>query len=178
MTGDAWLLLLRGINVGRGKRVAMAELRALLGDLGYSQVRTVLQSGNVVLRGPGPAETVECRVAGLLREALGLDVAVLVRPAADLPAIVSANPFVEAGVEPKELHVTFLSSPPAAGVLDGIDREALSPDAFEVGDRLLYEHRPKGVLASRLPDWQDVLGQPVTARSWGTVTTLAALAPA
>lgn len=172
-----WVALLRGINVGRNKRVAMADLRALLEAFGFDEVRTHLQSGNAVFTdGKGGARQVEAKIAAAITDQLGLDVKVVVRSAGELAAVVDANPFVAEGVDPKELHVAFLSGAPSKAKLAGVDRDAVAPDRFSPGDRVLYLHLPDGVMASRLPNWERLLGLTVTVRNWRTTTRLREIA--
>lgn len=156
----------------------MADLRALLEGLGYEDVRTLLQSGNAVFTTSGgdPALELEGRIEAQIATQLRLDVKVLVRTAGELQRSISDNPFLTRDVRPKELYVTFVSSRPPADKIAQLDREQFAPDAFALGDRVIYERRPNGVLDSRLPDWQKVLGLTATARNWDTVTKLGALA--
>jgi uncharacterized protein (DUF1697 family) len=174
-----WVALLRGINVGGNKRVAMADLRALLESLGYGDVRTLLQSGNAVFTaGTGTASTIERKIESQIASDLGLDVKVLVRTAAELAAVVKANPLLGPKVDVKELHVAFLSSAPPDKKLAAIDRESVSPDRFEVGKGVLYLRLPNGTMGSKLPKWEKALGVTVTQRNWNTVTKLHTLASA
>lgn len=179
-----WLALLRGVNVGRNKRVAMADLRALLGSLGYGEVRTHLQSGNALFtatgaRGRRDAAPLEDTISSTIARELGLDVDVAVYHATELAKLVGANPFLRRGADPKELFVTFFparSEPPSGVTMAGVDRAAAAPDEFELGDRAIYERLANGVTGSRLPNWQHLLGAPATNRNWKTVTRLHALA--
>ncbi len=176
-TPTTWVVLLRGINVGRAKRVAMADLRDLLSSLGYEDVRTLLQSGNAVFGAPaGSRAKIEQAVSGAIEERLGLEVSTVSLTAAELDAVVQANPFVARGVDPSHLHVVFLGAKPPADRLATVDAKSLMPDAFEVGDRVLYVHQPEGFKASRLPDWSTLLGITVTQRNWNTTTRLHELA--
>jgi uncharacterized protein (DUF1697 family) len=176
-SGKTWVALLRGINVGRAKRVAMGDLRALLESLGYGDVRTHGQSGNVVFTaGKGGAPALEKQIASKIEADLGLDVKVLVRTARELAAVVDANPFVKRKVDPKELHVAFLSGTPPAKKLASLNPAELAPDEFAPGKRVLYLRQPNGIMGSRLPDWEKMLGLTVTARNWNTTTKLRDLA--
>ncbi len=181
MSAPTWVALLRGINVGASTRVAMADLRDLLGGLGHGEVRTLLQSGNAAFTaedgtGRSRAGRLEAAISEAIASELALRVDVLVRTAAELAAVVEANPFVARGDAPRELHATFLASAPAAAAVAGLDPAAAAPDEFELGDRVVYERLANGVMGSRLPDWQRVLGITVTRRSWNTVERLHALA--
>lgn len=172
-----WVALLRGINVGRNKRIAMADLRAMLESLGYTGVRTHLQSGNALFAaGTRKAGALEQEISSGIKDAFGMDVAVMVRTAAELAAAVDANPFVARGVNPAELHATFLAADPAKAKLAGVDRDACAPDEFAVGSRVIYARLRNGVMGSRLPDWDKVLGLRTTTRNWNTTTRLREMA--
>src|SRR4051795_10607232 len=121
-----WVALLRAVNLGATNKVAMADLRTALTSLGYDDVRTHLQSGNVIFSGRGraTAATVERKVAATIASEFGLDVKVLVRSEAELAKIVAANPFVRRNVDPKQLHTVFLSGAPAARKRSSVDRGA------------------------------------------------------
>jgi uncharacterized protein (DUF1697 family) len=103
-----WVALLRGINVGRGKRIAMADLRGMLEGLGYADVRTHGQSGNVAFSfGQSKADSLGQQISTSIRSDFGMDVVVLVRTAAEFTAAVDANPFVARGVASNELHAAL-----------------------------------------------------------------------
>ncbi len=179
-----WVALLRGVNVGRNQRVAMAELRALLGSLGHDDVRTYAQSGNAVFstgdggtgqRRADPGPQLERDIGAAIHSELGLEVGVVVRRAADVSAIVEANPFAVEGADPKELHVAFTSTAPPPATIDALDPADVEPDRVTLGDRVLSSP-PNGVTGSRLPDWTKLLGSTVTPRNWNTVLRLRALA--
>jgi uncharacterized protein (DUF1697 family) len=177
MSATAWVALLRGINVGRNKRVAMSDLRALLESLGYHDVRTHLQSGNALFTAPrAKAKELERRIAAGIDAELGLDVKVFVRTAMELANIIDANPFATRHADPKQLHAVFLSAPPPANKIASVDRERLAPDQFELGNRVLYLRLFNGFAGSQMPNWERVLGLITTARNWNTVTRLQALA--
>jgi uncharacterized protein (DUF1697 family) len=175
-----YVALLRGINVGGHKRVPMAELRALLEARGYTDVATLLQSGNVALSGrersaDGLARTLE----GALAERFGFPVPVLVRTRDELAAVVSANPLPGAEEAPSRFLVTFLSAPLGPERLAALSAEACPPDALGAVGRELYARFPLGMrdskLAAALLDGKR-LGVTATARNWATVTRLLALA--
>jgi uncharacterized protein (DUF1697 family) len=167
------IALLRGINVGRNKRIAMADLRAMLESLGYQDVRTLLQSGNAIfVAGKGKDATLEQEISAAIKATFGMEVAVLVRTAAEVAAVVDSNPFVAQGADSSELHATFVAAPPPAAKVAAVDREACAPDEFAVGDRVIYLRLRNGVMGSRLPDFDKVLGIRTTTRNWNTTTRL------
>jgi uncharacterized protein (DUF1697 family) len=173
--------LLRGINVGRNKRIAMSDLRELVQGLGYHDAITHLQSGNIVFTGTRkPSERVAADLSGAIRAELGLDVTVVVRSRDELAAVVAGNPMPEHTGDPKKFHVTFLAAEPERGRLDGIDPATYLPDEFRVVGREVYLWFPEGVLASRLGNdfWEKRIGLAATTRNWRTVTRLLELASA
>jgi uncharacterized protein (DUF1697 family) len=172
-----WVALLRGINVGRNKRLAMSDLRALLEALGYGDVRTHLQSGNAIFTTDrGAASKLEQQISARISSDLGLEVSVLVRTSAELAAVVVGNPFVAQGVPASQLHAVFLSGVPSSAKVASVDHNAVAPDQFAFGERVVYARLPEGVMASRLPDWERMLGVRATQRNWNTVTRLHDLA--
>jgi uncharacterized protein (DUF1697 family) len=172
-----WVALFRGINVGRSKRIAMSELRTMLISLGYADIRTHLQSGNAIFAAQGRKPvSLEQELSAGIRNTFGMDAAVMVRTAAELAAVVDANPFVARGVDTRELHATFLAAAPAAARIATVDRDACAPDEFAVGKRVIYVRLRNGVMGSRLPDWDKLLGMRTTTRNWNTTTRLRDLA--
>jgi uncharacterized protein (DUF1697 family) len=173
------IALLRGVNVGGHNRVPMAHLRELLLDLGYEDVRTHLQSGNAVFTaGATPPEVAAQEIEGQLARSLGLGVRVLVRTAADLARVVSANPLPAAVAEPSRFLVTFLSAPPDPDLLGALDPADFEPELFGFGERELYVWCPEGVRTLKLSYafLERRFGVVATARNWNTVTRLLALA--
>jgi uncharacterized protein (DUF1697 family) len=168
--------LLRGINVGKAKRVAMADLRDLLADLGYADPRSLLISGNLVYTTRVTPASAENAISRAIKEQLGMDVDVLVRTTAQLEAVVAANPFVARGDAPEHLYATFLSTKPAGARLKAVDAEAVLPDEFAGGDRVIYSVQPNGTMGSKLPSWEKALDVRASARTWRTVLKLQALA--
>lgn len=170
---QTWVALVRGINVGRAKRIAMLDLRNLLESIGYSDVRTHGQSGNAIISsGQRNATAIEEEISQRIRGEFHIDASVLVRTATEFVAAVDANPFVTRGVAPNELHVAFLSAEPGPAKKAGLDRSAFAPDDFAFGKRVIYVRLPNGIMGSTLPDWEHALGVRVTQRNWNTSTKL------
>lgn len=172
-----WIALLRGINVGRNKRIAMADLRTMLESLGYTDVRTHLQSGNALFAAETKkAETLEHEISAGIKATFGMEVATMLRSASEFVKAVDANPFVTRGVDTVQLHATFLSAGPPAAKIAAVDCAACAPDEFAVGDRVIYMRLTNGVMGSRLPDWDRVLGVRATTRNWNTTIRLREMA--
>jgi uncharacterized protein (DUF1697 family) len=170
--------LLRGINLGARNRVAMADLRALVEELGGRDVATYVQSGNVVFRHTGAAARLERDLAQSIQRALGLEIAVLVRSSRRLTAIVDGNPFLAAGADPAHLHLTLLgSSPDRAGVRRAIAASG-APEELAVKGKEIYLHLPAGYGRSKLSNafFERHLGVRATTRNWRTVSAIAELA--
>ncbi|WP_219412946.1 DUF1697 domain-containing protein [Pseudonocardia nigra] len=171
-----YVALLRGINVGRAKRIAMADLRALLGDLGYSDVRTHLNSGNAVFTGAeaDPAEHA-ARIATGLLDRLGLDVRCVVLTADELRAIVDGHPLPEIASNGSRMLANVLAAPLDPALLAAHDPIALDPQNARLGSRVIYQWCPDGVLqAPPVGEFVEKhLGVAVTARNWNTISKLA-----
>jgi uncharacterized protein (DUF1697 family) len=168
-------VFLRAVNVGGHNRVPMPRLREIAGDLGYTDVATHVQSGNLVVNADTtkPAD-VEAAVRDGLRRELDVDVDVMVRSRKDLAAVIAANPFADIADDPQKLHVSFLAKQPAAAARKSCDLEEFLPERFEFGDRCLYLWYPEGQGRSKMAaaPWAKRLGVPGTARNWRTVTTM------
>ncbi|ALM40497.1 MULTISPECIES: DUF1697 domain-containing protein [Streptomyces] len=177
-TSQRYAALLRGINVGGHKKVPMAELRTLLTELGHGDARTYLQSGNAVFTSPrADPDALAAGIADALRDRYGFEVGVLVRDHAYLQAVVDACPFPAADLEPKQLHVLYLSRTVTPADLSGLDPAAFHPEDFRPGDRAVYLHTPNGLGRSRLSDPLTraipKAAGPATSRNWNTVVRLA-----
>jgi uncharacterized protein (DUF1697 family) len=171
------IALLRGINVGRAKRIAMADLRTLFEELGYTDVRTVLNSGNVVFGGldrkaAGSAESIE---AALVRR-LGVASRVTVLSAAELAEVMAGNPLVAQATDHARLVVFMLSGPDQRALLAPLLEQHWAPGALAVGTRAAYVWCPAGVLDSAAATAVSrLLGDATTSRNWNTLCKLQAL---
>lgn len=171
--------LLRGVNVGASTRVPMADLRRVVADCGYGDVRTYVNSGNVVLTADDPdPHAVAARLTAACAQAFPVRPDVLVRTREELRAVVAANPFLERDDDPTHHHVVFLPGRDRA-VLPDLDRAAFLPEDLAAGEREVYLYLPHGMGRSALADRLARVKEPRgTARNWRTVTTLAAMADA
>lgn len=174
---DRRVALIRGINVGRAKRVAMADLRALVSDLGYRDVRTVLNSGNVLFTVPGKErEGAALRIERGLASRLGVSARVQVLTAAEIAQAVAENTLLERAGEPSRLLVAVFSEPALHRRLKPLLKEAWEPEALALSARVAYLWCAEGILTSPLLEAVGrVLGDGVTTRNWRTVTRLHAL---
>ncbi len=166
--------MLRGINVG-GKKILMTDLRDLFTGLGYENVATYIQSGNVVFSAATPEAETRARLEGAIAGTLGLDVAVLVRTVEEMRAIAGSNPFLAAGDDPASLHVTFLAESPH---VSSVDAPPGGHDEFRIAGREVYLACPDGYGRTKLNNsfWERRLKMPATTRNWRTVMTLLEMA--
>jgi uncharacterized protein (DUF1697 family) len=176
-TTGTLVALLRGINVGRAKRVVMADLRALLETLGFADVRTLLNSGNVVFTAHGTTpDDAATRIADALPARTGVSARVTVLTAEELAIAVRDNPLLRVARDPSRLLVAVLASPADRHVLYPLAGQDWTPDALALGERVAYLWCPDGALASPLAQTlARSLGDAVTTRNWGTMTKLLAL---
>jgi uncharacterized protein (DUF1697 family) len=177
MNAKRYIALLRGINVGRAKRIAMADLRKLVEELGYTDVRSVLNSGNVVFTGPAKPQD---RVAAEIEEALVLKVGVaartLVLDAGELDAIVAANPLLDRAGDHSRLIVFILAGGASRDAIAALCAQDWHPGAVGLGERAAYVWCPDGILDSpAAAALGKQLGDGTTSRNWSTVLKLHAL---
>lgn len=169
-----YVALLRGINVGRAKRVAMADLRALVAEAGYGDVRTLLNSGNVVFSGPrAGTRHVAARIEQSLVARTGVSSRTLVLDATELDTVVRENPLATTADNLSRLLVALLFDAADASRLLPLTRQVWSPGALAVGSRAAYLWCPDGISASPLPDAvYGAAGSEITMRNWATITKL------
>lgn len=173
-----WVALLRGVNVGGKNRLPMTDLVALFAGAGAADVRSYIQSGNVVFRASTAAAA---RVPGLVTRAIeknfGFRPPLVLRSAGELEAVTLENPFLRTGANPDELHVLFLADKPDPARAAALDPGRSPPDTFVVRGREVYLRCPNGLARTRLTnDWFDrALDTVSTARNWRTVLKLAGM---
>jgi uncharacterized protein (DUF1697 family) len=172
------IVLLRGVNIGARNRIAMAQLRELLTDAGFGDVRTYVQSGNVVLSSEASPERLARKCERLIAEHLGLEVEIVARTRDELAEVVRFNPLGKVAVNPKLYQVSFLAAEPDSGIAGKLAAARVEPEQFVVHRREIYAWHPDGVGRSKL--WAALagrgLGVTATARNWTTVTKLLAIA--
>jgi uncharacterized protein (DUF1697 family) len=177
MTFSCGIALLRGINVGRAKRIAMADLRTLFEELGFTDVRTVLNSGNVVF---GSLKRTPAAAARAIEEALvrriGVVSRVTVLSAEELAVVVAGNPLVELSTDHARLLAFILSGAQQRKLLAPLATQDWAPGALAIGERAAYVWCPTGVLDSAAAAAvNQLLGDTTTSRNWNTLCKLHAL---
>jgi uncharacterized protein (DUF1697 family) len=169
---------LRGINLGARNRVPMAELRELLAGAGYGDVRTHLQSGNVVLDASKAPSTLERELSKLIGDEFGFDVAVIVRTLDELRDVVEYAPLLPVADDGSKHFVAFCSAEPDAAGVAALLEEDWGKDRVAARGRELYAWCPDGMRNSRLMQRLGgaKLGASATVRNWNTVTKVVELA--
>lgn len=171
-----YVALLRGINLASRRRVAMADLRAWLTDLGYAGVRTHLQSGNAVFGTAKRPATVLRELEKRLAEGAGFPIDCVLRTADELRAVVQLDPFGEIATDPSRYLVSFLSGPATP---PEFAPDSFAPELFRVGEREIYFWVPGGIQKSKvLAAFPARAGEVATVRNWNTVTRLLAMSDA
>ena len=171
------IALLRAVNVG-GRKLPMAELRALCAELGWEDVETYIQSGNVVFAAPGDGAEMERRLEEAIKGRFGMDVPVIVRTASQWAAYVAANPFPGAAEEEPNRLQFLVSKKPLRSGADRLMERARAGEAVKAAGGALWFHFPEGVATSKLvPALIDqAAGSPSTSRNWRTVLRLQEMA--
>jgi uncharacterized protein (DUF1697 family) len=175
----SYVAMLRGINVSGSKPVKMDALRASFEALGFENVRTYVQSGNVVFEAKERAAApLGPKIVARIKRDFGFEVPLLVLGAAELARVVDENPFLkQRGVDLTNLHVTFLAGAPAAAGLKKMEGVSSGRDAFRCLGTTIYLVCPDGYGNTKLSNnaFERALAASATTRNWKTVTTLAAL---
>jgi uncharacterized protein (DUF1697 family) len=173
-----YVALLRGINVGRNKRVAMADLRAVIESLGYTNARTLLNSGNAffstskVLRGTAAEE-----LRKALEQKTGVSSRFTLRSADELAATVKANPLLDVADDHTRLFAAFVTDPADMTKVKPLAKQAWKPEAIALGPNVVYIWCPNGLLESKAQvAVGKALGDGVTVRNWATVMKLTEVA--
>jgi uncharacterized protein (DUF1697 family) len=168
--------MLRGINVGAQKIIRMETLRAIYEGLGFSNVRTYVQSGNVLFESTESDHTnLVKRIEAQIEKTCGYHVSVFIRQPHNLQRILEGSPFLHGRNEdPRWLHVTFLYQPPPDNAWSKLKRPVNIADEFASGELAIYLFCPNGYGKTKLNNsfFEKKLGVPVTTRNWNTVNAL------
>lgn len=172
-----FISIIRGINVSGQKKILMIDLKTLYEGLGFTDVVTYIQSGNVIFRTREEITTME--IAGLVERAIfakyNFNVPVIVRSDEEICGIISINPFlINAGINTEKLHVTFLKETPASANLDSIKGFASPPDKFAIIGKEVFLYCPDKYGETKLSNtfFEKKLKVSATTRNWKTVEKL------
>jgi uncharacterized protein (DUF1697 family) len=172
-----YVALFRGINVGKAKRIAMADLRTLLGKLGYAEVATLLNSGNAVFTANAePAATHARRIREAVHTQLGVDAFVIVKSDKEVAGIVADNALVNVATDDSKLLVALTNDSKGLGAVKALARESWGAEKIHVGRHAAYVWCANGILESKaavalLKNLKDT----GTTRNWGTLKKIHAL---
>lgn len=171
---EFWVALFRGINVGGRNRLPMKSLVAIFDQLGCTNVKTFIQSGNAVFQSPSLTEqALERKIQAAVNQKHGFEPAIMLFPAELFVAAAVANPFPDAELEPKTLHLFFLGAQVTAVDDEKIEELKNATERYQIVDNVFYLHAPDGIGRSKLAAGVErCLGVPVTARNWRTVTKI------
>jgi len=173
----SYIALLRGINVGAAKRVSMADLRAVVTGLGFGDVRTLLNSGNVVFTtSRAVGGNVGGRIERALEERTGVWARVTMLTDSELIEIVSANPLGKIATNPSRYMVSVLASPADRKLIVPLLKREWQGEVIALGERVAYFWCPEGITKSTIaPEVARLLRDGVTTRNWATMTKLHAM---
>lgn len=172
-----FVVLLRGVNVGKGNRVPMAEFKQLLEQLGYTDVKTLLNSGNAVFTSAGRSGGKHATaIAAEVERAFGVTTPVIVKSAAEVAAIIEGNPMPPPDDHHSRFLVAFGPNDAAVRGLDALVPLARAPERLIVSKEAAYLYCPEGILQSQVGEAMlGKAGKGVTTRNWGTVLKIHAL---
>ena len=176
-----YISILRGINVGGKNKIQMSALKALYENLGFINIITYIQSGNIIFK--NETNSLPKYFSKLIEEAIyeqyKLRVPVIIRTLEEMNHIISANPFlVESNIDIEKLHITFLSELPEIGISDKMISLNLSSDRFKIREKEIYLYCPNGYGTSKLSNnfFERKFKVTATTRNWKTVNKLVELA--
>ena len=171
-----YIALLKGINIGRSKRIKMADLVKTLESLGFKNVKTYLQSGNVIFEhDSSDIAEIEESIERKISETFSFSVDVIIRTKDELENIVNGNPFIsEPDIELDKLHVTFLSDIPDQKAVLKLDINKAENEKFEIIGREVYIYCPNGYARTKLKNdmFERKLNTTATTRNWKTTKKL------
>jgi uncharacterized protein (DUF1697 family) len=175
---QTYISILRGINVSGHKLIKMADLKALYESLGFKEVITYIQSGNVIFKAEKKGDLAAI-IGKKIQDKYKFEVPILVRKVEEIKHVSETNPFLkEKGIDKEKLHVTFLREAPSKTNLDAIKKIDHSPDRHIVIDREVFLYCPGGYGNTKLSNsfFESKLKVQATTRNWKTINKLVELA--
>jgi len=176
---NTYIALLRGINVSGQKKIKMADLRNQLAELGFEDVQTYIQSGNIIFKFPETEHQVlEEKIADKIAADYGFQVPVLVKKAADFQQALERNPYLkDEKNDPKQIYFTFLSTPPSAERIKVLEEKKYDPELYTIDSTTIYLYVPNGYGRTKLNNnlFEQKLKVQATTRNLKTVRKLVEL---
>ena len=174
-----YVALLRGINVSGKNLLKMEALQRMFIDLGYTNVQTYIQSGNVVFQSPEkPNMELESQIQTAIKSSFGYDVPIIVLSATDLQHIHESNPFIgDLNADSRKICITILSATPDPKAIASIKYPDYGTDSFVIGDRAVYIYCPDSLARTKLTNdfWERKLKLQATSRNLNTIRYLSDL---
>jgi uncharacterized protein (DUF1697 family) len=169
-----YVAFLRGVNLGPTNKVSMPALRAMAEDLGYADVATYINSGNLILSSAKKADTVEREISKTIKDTFGRPIDVTVRTPAQLKKILAENPYPDGN--PSQVTVAFLTKAPAKDAKDKVAAVAKDYEPFTIAGQQVYVNYSQGIGRSKLAEkFSDIIGVSSTVRNIRTVDKVLAL---
>lgn len=177
---QTYISMLRGINVSGQKLIKMDALRTLVESLGFHNVTTYIQSGNIIFQSEHlNTDSITLTIKSGIADFFGFDVQVMVLDTEYLKLVAEGNPFVNASTEDtSSLYVSFLSKQPSETLVEKIKSGNYGVDEFIISDKVIYLSCPKGHGNSKLSNnfFENKLKVTATTRNWRTVNELLSIA--
>ncbi|QDV69332.1 hypothetical protein Poly24_30470 [Rosistilla carotiformis] len=172
-----WIALFRGINVGGKNILPMAQLKSDLEALQLKNIRTSIQSGNVVFDSAAKsAASLTAKISLAIEQQHGFRPQLLLIKPDELREAIVSNPFAEAISDPKTLHFFFLATPPSDPDIQSLENAKSASERYQIADNVFYLHAPDGIGRSKLAtNAEKHLGVVATARNYRTVEKLASM---
>jgi len=171
-----YISLLRGINVGGHVKIKMPELKELYAVLEFTNIKSYIQSGNIVFNSTHVADKkLAAMIEDGVAETFGFSVSVLLKRKNEFKKIMDNNPFFgQQTIDTTKLHITFLSERPNKALLDKLSQKEFGSDKFHIVDDVIYLHCPNGYGRTKLTNtyFERILKIKATTRNWRTVSTL------
>jgi uncharacterized protein (DUF1697 family) len=169
-----YVVFLRGVNLGPTNKISMPALRTMAEDLGYADVATYINSGNLILSSPKKADTVEHEISKTIKDTFGRPIDVTVRTPAQLKSILAENPYPDGN--PSQVTVAFLTKAPAKDAKDKVAAVAKDYEPFTIAGQQVYVNYSQGIGRSKLAEkFSDIIGVSSTVRNIRTVEKVLAL---
>lgn len=174
---QVWLAILRGVNVSGANIIPMAELRALMAEIGFTGAKTYIQSGNIVFASDLDAETISDKILNAIEDRFSCNPPLMLLTLEDLEKALEENPFPEGADDPKSLHLCFLKEEPSAPRLDEMQKWQKENERFDLQGKTFYLHAPDGIGRSKLAERiERLLGVETTGRNLRSVAKMLDLA--
>ena len=173
-----FIALLRGINVSGQKKIKMSDLKLLIEDLGFQNVATYIQSGNVIFSSKEKSvKKLESKISSGIKNKYGFDVQVLIIKPDEIEYVFRKNPFIKKKKATDKLYVTFLAKKPTSENKKILETKDFSPEEYVIDRKFIYLFYPNGAGKAKLNNnlLESKLKLPATTRNWNTIKTLSEL---